>query len=145
MHGGDGYNELYGGKGNDDLYDYYGGDLLDGGPGNDIYHIVGGKSDTPDMLNIRVLIPQEPNSNPMTAQTTVPTGIAPTTTSVLGTMIVTFTAGDKMSFENSDASCPSGLTAGELDFDDVTISPPFIASVVGNLGMICEADPPNTC
>ena len=62
-----------------------------------------------------------------------------------GTEIVTFEAGDKISFENNDPSCTSGFATGELTFDDVSISAPFIASVVGTMGMICEKNPPNTC
>ena len=150
--GGDGDNMLFGDKGNDDLYDFYGGDVLDGGEGDDIYHIVGGKSasDTGDIIRLR--IPTDPTSDPPLAQIAIPTGTVPTTSSVIGTEIVTFTQGDKISFENTEPGCDDpggpggdGLAAGELTFDEVTITPPFIAQVVGTMGMICEKNPPNAC
>ena len=56
-----------------------------------------------------------------------------------------FEAGDVISFENTDNNCDSGFIAAELHFADVTISPPFIASVMGSTGEICEKSNSANC
>ena len=47
LSGNEGFNRLSGGKGNDTLYGdkNNGGDILDGGAGNDLYHLYGGSQD----------------------------------------------------------------------------------------------------
>ena len=74
-----------------------------------------------------------------------PVGDSPTGTTISGTEIVNCDAGDTIAFENADAACASGFTAGEISCPLGIGAAPYIVGIVGNEATMCLKSDPGTC